>query len=51
MECIKDERDQRLLKFGRFGGIAGAIDFLAGFGEYILKIGYSTPFLNIPYAY
>ena len=48
---IKDERGNRLLYFGRFGGVAGAIDFLGGFGEYLLKMGYSTPFLNISKAY
>jgi len=37
IEKITDERNKRLLSFGRFGGIAGCIDFLAGLGQYILK--------------
>ncbi|MBS1890034.1 MAG: hypothetical protein JST59_01975 [Actinobacteria bacterium] len=50
-EKIADEKGNRLIAFGVFAGIAGAIDFLAGFGHYLLLAGYSTPFLNINYSY
>jgi alpha-aminoadipic semialdehyde synthase len=50
-EKIVDEKGNRLIAFGIFAGIAGAIDFIAGFGHYLLLAGYSTPFLNINYSY
>ena len=31
-EKITDDHNNRLIAFGRFAGIAGAIDFLSGFG-------------------
>jgi len=31
-EKITDEKGQRLIAFGKYAGIAGAIDFLKGFG-------------------
>ena len=31
-EEIQDEKDQRLIAFGKYAGIAGAVDFLKGFG-------------------
>jgi hypothetical protein len=31
--------------------MAGAIDFLKGFGEYIMQMGISTPFLHCNCAY
>jgi alpha-aminoadipic semialdehyde synthase len=31
--------------------MAGAIDFLKGFGEYILQMGISTPFLHCNCSY
>lgn len=50
-EKIVDERGNRLIAFGVFAGLAGAIDFLAGFGHYLLLAGYSTPLLNVSYSY
>lgn len=35
-EKIIDEKGARLVAFGRFAGIAGAIDYLAGLGQYLL---------------
>ena len=31
-EKITDENNNRLIAFGKYAGIAGAIDFLKGFG-------------------
>ena len=31
-EKITDEKGNRLIAFGKYAGIAGAIDFLKGFG-------------------
>lgn len=50
-EKITDENYNRLIAFGRYAGIAGAIDFLKGFGEYIMQMGISTPFLNVNCSY
>jgi len=50
-EKITDEKNSRLIAFGKYAGIAGAIDFLKGFGEYIMQMGISTPFLNCNCAY
>lgn len=50
-EKITDEKNNRLIAFGRYAGIAGAIDFLKGFGEYIMHMAISTPFLNCNCAY
>ena len=50
-EKITDENNQRLIAFGRYAGIAGALDFLKGLGEYIMQMGISTPLLNCNCAY
>ena len=50
-ERITDEKGQRLIAFGKYAGIAGALDFLKGFGEYIMQMGISTPFLSCNCAY
>ena len=50
-EKITNEKEERLIAFGREGGIAGAIDFLAGLGHFLLTSGLSTPLLNIDYSY
>jgi alpha-aminoadipic semialdehyde synthase len=31
-EKITDDKDNRLIAFGKYAGMAGAIDFLKGFG-------------------
>lgn len=38
---------RRLVAFGRFAGIAGAIDLLRGLGERCLALGHATPFLGV----
>lgn len=50
-EKITDEKNNRLIAFGKYAGIAGAIDFLKGLGEYIMQMGISTPLLNCNCAY
>lgn len=55
-ECIKDVRDdpkqaQRLVAFGRFAGLAGAIDFLQGMGEFLLHKNLCTPFMHVGSSY
>jgi alpha-aminoadipic semialdehyde synthase len=53
-ECIREAegpKPDRLVAFGRFAGIAGAIDFLQGMGEYLLNKKLYTPFLNTGYSY
>ena len=40
-----------MIAFGKYAGIAGAIDFLKGFGEYLMKMGVRTPFLHCNFAY
>ena len=50
-EKITDEKNSRLIAFGKYAGIAGAIDFLKGLGEYIMQMGISTPLLNCNCAY
>lgn len=50
-EKITDEDNNRLIAFGKYAGMAGAIDFLKGFGEYVLQMGVSTPFLHCNCAY
>jgi alpha-aminoadipic semialdehyde synthase len=41
----------RLVAFGRYAGIAGAIDFTRGIGERFLALGYATPFLHCGSSY
>ena len=41
-ECIKEapqegKEPERLVAFGRYAGIAGAVDFLRGIGEFLLE--------------
>jgi alpha-aminoadipic semialdehyde synthase len=50
-EKIIDEKNNRLIAFGKYAGIAGAIDFLKGFGEYIMQMGINTPFLHCNCSY
>jgi len=50
-EKITDKDGNRLIAFGKYAGMAGAIDFLKGFGEYIIQMGISTPFLHCNCAY
>jgi alpha-aminoadipic semialdehyde synthase len=41
----------RLIAFGRFAGIAGAVDILRGLGERLLARGFNTPFLSVGAMY
>ena len=55
-ECIKDDNpdpklSQRLVAFGRFAGIAGAIDFLQGLGEFLLHKNMCTPLMHVGSSY
>lgn len=56
-ECIKEKEAQkgkkldRLVAFGRFAGLAGAIDFMQGFGEFLLHKKFITPFMHTGYSY
>lgn len=50
-EKITDDKDNRLIAFGKYAGMAGAIDFLKGFGQYIMQMGISTPFLHCNCSY
>jgi alpha-aminoadipic semialdehyde synthase len=49
-ERIVNEKDVRLVKFGRFAGNAGMVDALAGVGDRLLQLGHSTPFLYMSYS-
>jgi alpha-aminoadipic semialdehyde synthase len=46
-EKICDEKGQRLVAFGQFAGISGAIDILFGLGNFLLNRSLATPFINI----
>ncbi|EAS01335.1 lysine-ketoglutarate reductase saccharopine dehydrogenase enzyme, putative (macronuclear) [Tetrahymena thermophila SB210] len=50
-EKITDEKNNRLVAFGRFAGIAGTIDYLSGLGQYLMTKSISTAFLNISMSY
>ncbi len=50
-EQIKDERGERLIAFGEYAGIAGAIDFLAGLGWVLINRRISSEFLFITNSY
>eukprot|EP01103_Thecamoeba_quadrilineata_P005672 TRINITY_DN15441_c0_g1_i1.p1 TRINITY_DN15441_c0_g1~~TRINITY_DN15441_c0_g1_i1.p1 ORF type:complete len:923 (-),score=158.70 TRINITY_DN15441_c0_g1_i1:152-2920(-) len=50
-ERIVDADGHRLVKFGKFAGYAGMIDFLHGLGNRLLARGYATPFLNVGFTH
>lgn len=50
-ERVTDEQGRRLIFFGRYAGIAGAIDTLAGLGRRWQTLGYSTPLTEIKLAH
>jgi alpha-aminoadipic semialdehyde synthase len=50
-ERVRDENSKRVVSFGRFAGLAGAIDTLGALGRRLLYKGISTPLLHIPPAY
>ena len=50
-EKITNEKNNRLIAFGKYAGIAGALDFLKGMGEYIMQMGISFPLLSCNCSY
>ncbi len=52
-ELITDEKNDRIIFFGRFAGLAGIIETLYGYGQKFKKMGYDTPFYRIkrPFQY
>eukprot|EP01098_Paradermamoeba_levis_P010978 TRINITY_DN464_c0_g1_i1.p1 TRINITY_DN464_c0_g1~~TRINITY_DN464_c0_g1_i1.p1 ORF type:complete len:793 (-),score=261.03 TRINITY_DN464_c0_g1_i1:672-2990(-) len=50
-ERVVDDNNNRLIRFGKFAGYAGMIDFLHLLGDRLLGMGYSTPFLHIGYSH
>jgi alpha-aminoadipic semialdehyde synthase len=44
-ERMMNDRGERIVKFGRFAGVAGMMDLLHGLGNRLLGLGYHTPFL------
>lgn len=49
-ECIREDNN-RLVAFGRYAGIAGAVDFFRGIGEFLLEKKYQSFFVNIASTY
>lgn len=47
-ECMVDGKNQRLVAFGKYAGMAGTIDILHGLGIRLLAMGHRTPFLVSP---
>ena len=50
-EKIVNDKNERLVAFGKFAGNAGAIDILSGLGSFILNRGIGSPFINISQSY
>lgn len=50
---VDPQTGTREVSFGRLAGVAGAAEALSGYGLFALKLGFSTPFLNLarPYTY
>lgn len=49
-EKMCDAKNQRLVAFGRYAGIAGMINIMHGLGLRLLALGHHTSFINIgPY--
>ena len=46
-EKIVNDKNQRLIFFGRFAGLAGMINSLWSFGERYKELGIETPFLSL----
>ncbi|VDM04890.1 unnamed protein product [Schistocephalus solidus] len=46
-ECMVNEKNLRVLAFGKFAGYSGMIDILHGLGQRLLALGHTTPFMNI----
>eukprot|EP01100_Stratorugosa_tubuloviscum_P006263 TRINITY_DN2710_c1_g1_i1.p1 TRINITY_DN2710_c1_g1~~TRINITY_DN2710_c1_g1_i1.p1 ORF type:complete len:943 (+),score=426.34 TRINITY_DN2710_c1_g1_i1:112-2940(+) len=50
-ERVVDDHNNRLIRFGKFAGYAGMIDYLHILGNRLLALGHSTPFLHMGYAH
>ncbi len=50
-ERIVNEKNQRLVFFGRYAGLAGMVETLHAFGQKLKLLGYSTPMERIKQAY
>jgi len=50
-ERIVNSSGQRLVRFGRYAGLAGMIDMIRAVGNRLLFSRYSTPFLHLGYAH
>ena len=50
LDDTSESKMKRLVSFGRFAGLAGAIDTLHGMGRRLLSEGQSTPLLSCPPA-
>jgi saccharopine dehydrogenase (NAD+, L-lysine-forming) len=50
-ERVIDEKNQRLIFFGRYAGLAGMLDTLHAYGQKMLARGVPTPFAAIKQAY
>ncbi len=50
-ERIVNEKNQRLIFFGKYAGLAGMIETLHAYGQKLKLRGYSTPFENVKQAY
>lgn len=50
-ERVVNEKNQRLIFFGSFAGMAGMIDTLHAFGQKLKLQGYDTPFEKVKQAY
>uniref|UniRef100_A0A6G1SHE1 Alpha-aminoadipic semialdehyde synthase, mitochondrial n=1 Tax=Aceria tosichella TaxID=561515 RepID=A0A6G1SHE1_9ACAR len=46
-ERMVDERDQRVVAFGKYAGYAGMINIFHGIGLRLLALGHHTPFMHI----
>jgi alanine dehydrogenase len=50
-ERIVDEKNRRLIFFGRHAGLAGMIETLHAFGQKVKEWGFDNPFMKIKQAY
>ena len=51
-ELIKNqENDSRLVAFGKYAGLVGAVDFLQGLGQFLVHKKLYTPFLHVGFSY
>jgi len=50
-ERVLDEKNQRLIFFGRYAGLAGMLDTMHAFGQKLQARGMVTPFAKIRQAY